>query len=171
MQPGDHHSSTQKIMGFLSEEIKPASTGLNSCTKVRIEELIESLYSEGNLSLISEWGRSPGVGNGNPPSILTWESQGERSSEAHSPHGLKASDKTGVIECIQAWLYSERWEHQLSISNQLLDHWWLVLYTTGRNWRILPLRNRMATGERITDTDTIGNLPSEKMAHRSITPH
>ena len=66
MQPGDHHSSTQKTMGFLSEEIKPASTGLNSCTEVRIEELIESLHSEGDLGLISEWGQSLGVGNSNP---------------------------------------------------------------------------------------------------------
>ena len=94
MQPGDHHSSTQKTMGFLSEEIKPASTGLNSCTEVRIEELIESLHSEGDLGLISEWGRSPGVGNGNPLQYSYLENPMNRGAwGAHSPCGLKAMTK------------------------------------------------------------------------------
>ena len=94
MQPGDHHSSTQKTMGFLSEEIKPASTGLNSCTEVRIEELIESLHSEGDLGLISEWGRSPGVGNGNPLQYSYLENPMDRGAwGAHSPCGLKAMTK------------------------------------------------------------------------------
>ena len=88
MQPGDHHSSTQKIMGFLSEEIKPASTGLNSCTKVRTEELIESLYSEGNLSLISEWGQSPGVGNGNPLQYSYLENPRDRRAWQATVHGV-----------------------------------------------------------------------------------
>ena len=94
MQPVDHHSSTQKTMGFLSEEIKPASTGLNSCTEVRIEELIESLHSEGDLGLISEWGRSPGVGNGNPLQYSYLENPMDRGAwGAHSPCGLKAMTK------------------------------------------------------------------------------
>ena len=134
MQPGDHHSSTPKTMGFLSEEIKPASTGLNSCTEVRIEELIESLHSEGDLGLISEWGRSPGVGNGSPLQYSYLENPMDRGAWGPTVHAVskrltRLSDWVHTSMCA---LPSERWEHHPSTSNQLLDHWWLVLYTTSR---------------------------------------
>ena len=115
MQPGDHHSPTQKIMGFLSEEIKPASTGLNSCTKVRIEELIESLYSEGNLSLISEWGRSPGVGNGNPLQYSCLENSMDRGARQATVHRVTKSQTEPSTHAQCSIWYRKNWGDEINI--------------------------------------------------------
>ena len=123
MQPGDHHSSTQKTMGFLSEEIKPASTGLN-----------KSLHSEGDLGLISEWGQSLGVGNSNPLRYSYLENPMDRGAWGPTANGV-SKHLTGLSDWAHrniCALHSERWEHHPSISSQLLDHWWLLLYTTSR---------------------------------------
>ena len=46
------------------------------------------------MSLIPGSGRSPGEGNGNPPSILPWKIHGQRSLAGYSSLGLKESDTT-----------------------------------------------------------------------------
>ena len=46
----------------------------------------------GDVGSIPESGRSPGDGNGNPLSILAWETHGQRSLAGYSPWGCKESD-------------------------------------------------------------------------------
>ena len=48
----------------------------------------------GDQDSISGSRRSPGGGNGNPSSILSWEIPGQRSLAGYSPWGHKESDTT-----------------------------------------------------------------------------
>ena len=60
----------------------------------------ESTCNAGKAGSIPGSGRSPGGGNGNPLSILTGESQGQRNLVGYSPWGHKESDTTEATEHI-----------------------------------------------------------------------
>ena len=55
----------------------------------------------GDVGLIPESARSPGVGNGNPPPVfLPGESHGRRSLVGYSPWGHKESDMTEQLHLL-----------------------------------------------------------------------
>ena len=60
-----------------------------------VSESKESACNAGDLGLISELGRSPGEGNGNPLQYSCLENpNGQRSLSGYSPWGCKESDMT-----------------------------------------------------------------------------
>ena len=61
---------------------------------------IESACNAGDIDvgLISEWGRSPGEGHGNPLQYSCQEPHGQRSLVGYSPWGCKESDTTEAAE-------------------------------------------------------------------------
>ena len=62
--------------------VAKSQTGLSTCNAEAV----------GDVGSIPESGRSPGEGNGNPLSILAWETHGQRSLAGYSPWGCKESD-------------------------------------------------------------------------------
>ena len=73
-----------------------------------VSESKESACNAGDLGLISELGRSPGEGNGNPLQYSCLENpNGQRSLSGYSPWGCKESD------------IAERLTHRLNFEHKL----------------------------------------------------